>query len=145
MGVEVIIIFVAVIAVVAVGSAIGVVVSKRRSQQTPPPPPPPPPPVPKVERPEPPPMTGLEDALNRATDRSGTTMADRLESKSDSVEDFRVTDDTGPLLRRALDRLHPTDEPTTDAAPAHAAPATESPGEGAADTGSAADDEPSES
>jgi hypothetical protein len=71
--------------------------------------PPPVPAAPRVERPEPPPMTGLEEALNRATDRSGTSLADRLDAEAEVVEGFRVSDDTGPLLRRALDRLEPAD------------------------------------
>jgi len=50
-------------------------------------------------------MTGLEDALAQVTDRSGTTLRDRLDAESDHVEQLRVTDDTGPLLRRALDHV----------------------------------------
>lgn len=89
------------------------VVSNRRSR-----PATPPPAAPRSDRPEPPPMTGLEEALNRATDRSGTTMADRIDAESDKVEGMRVVDDTGPLLRRVLDRFdtldHPADQGPAD-------------------------------
>lgn len=60
------------------------------------------------------PMTGLQNALEAATDSSGTKMRDRLDGESDHVDDLRVPDDTGPLLRRALDHVEgPTegDEP----------------------------------
>ena len=74
-------------------------------------------PAPRPPRPEPAPMTGLEEALNKATDRTGHTLADRLDGETDHVADLRHTDDTGPLLRRALDsvdRGH-DDVPPTDA------------------------------
>lgn len=61
------------------------------------------PPPPVVDEP----MTGLEAALDRATDRSGRPLSDRL--GDERVDDLRVPDDTGPLLRRALDHVehHP--------------------------------------
>ena len=65
----------------------------------------------RVQRPEPPPMRGLEDALNQVTDRSGTTMAARLDAEGAHVDDLRDVDDTGPLLRRALDHVTPPPSP----------------------------------
>lgn len=59
----------------------------------------------RAPRPEPEPMTDLEDALAQVTDRSGTSMRDRLDSTA--VDELRITDDTGPLLRRALDHVDP--------------------------------------
>ncbi len=108
-------VIIAVVVVVAILVIVWWLVSRKRSSPSAPlpPPTPPAPSTARADRPEPPPMTGLEEALNRATDRSGTSMADRLASESETVEGFRVTDDTGPLLRRALDRL----EPAADAAP----------------------------
>ena len=50
-------------------------------------------------------MTGLEDALSSVTDRSGTSMRDRLDAESAHVDPLRDSDDTGPLLRRALDHV----------------------------------------
>jgi hypothetical protein len=52
-----------------------------------------------------PPMSGLEAALDQVAGRSGETLRDRLEAESAVVDDLRVPDDTGPLLRRALDRV----------------------------------------
>jgi hypothetical protein len=63
--------------------------------------------VARAPRAEPPPMRGLEDALNQVTDRSGTTMAARLDAEGAHVDDLRDVDDTGPLLRRALDHVTP--------------------------------------
>lgn len=51
------------------------------------------------------PMTGLESALDQITDSAGRTMRDRLDAETDVVDDLRVPDDTGPLLRRALDEF----------------------------------------
>jgi hypothetical protein len=56
------------------------------------------------------PMTGLESALDQVADRSGTKLRQKLEAEAAIVDDLRVADDTGPLLRRALDRVeHPND------------------------------------
>lgn len=90
--------------VVVVAIVVGVVVMRRRSASTPAPTPDPPP-APRTPRPEPAPMTGLEEALNKATDRSGSTMADRLDAEQGHLDELRQTDDTGPLLRRALDSV----------------------------------------
>ena len=105
MGVAIVI-----IAVIVVAIAIAVALVARRKRQARPvgaeatsrPP-----------RPEPEPMHGLEDALNRITDRSGATMADRLDAEATHIDEIRVSDDTGPLLRRALDHVTPH-EPTTE-------------------------------
>ncbi|MEQ9162795.1 MAG: hypothetical protein RLN74_08810, partial [Ilumatobacter fluminis] len=88
--------------VVVVAIVVGVVVMRRRTASAPAPTPDPPT-TPRTPRPDPAPMTGLEDALNKATDRTGSTMADRLDAEQDHVDQLRQTDDTGPLLRRALD------------------------------------------
>lgn len=106
MGVVVAIIVVAII-VIGAGVALGL---RHRSRPAPEAPRRPP-------RPEPAPMTGLEDALSQVTDRSGTPMRDRLDAETDHVEQFRVTDDTGPLLRRALDQVGP--EPRAAGETAH--------------------------
>ncbi len=103
MGIVIAIIVVAVIAVVAV-VALGL---RHRSRPEPAPAAPP-----RRARPQPAPMTALEDALAEVTDRSGTSMRDRLDAESDHVARFQVTDDTGPLLRRALDEVEPA--PRTD-------------------------------
>lgn len=57
------------------------------------------------------PMTGLESALDQVTDRAGTKLRQKLEAEAAVVDDLRVPDDTGPLLRRALDRVEHTPEP----------------------------------
>jgi hypothetical protein len=64
---------------------------------------------------EPEPMIGLESALDQATDRAGRNMRQRLESVS-GLDDLRITDDTGPVLRRALDHVAPA-SPTAAVAP----------------------------
>lgn len=55
--------------------------------------------------PEPPPMTGLESALSQVTDRSGRPIKEHIDAETAHVDDLRVPDDTGPLLRRALDHV----------------------------------------
>ncbi len=50
------------------------------------------------------PMTGLESALDQAMDRSGRNMREKLASGT-NVDELRVPDDTGPILRRALDHV----------------------------------------
>jgi low affinity Fe/Cu permease len=78
------------------------------------------PPVPEhTRRPiEPPaPMTGLESALAHATDRTGRPMQARLDEESGHVDDLRVPDDTGPVLRRALDHVAHVDPSTPDDQP----------------------------
>ncbi len=66
------------------------------------------------------PMTGLEVALDRVTDRSGKNMREKIETDT-AIDDLIVPDDTGPMLRRALDSVeHPEPAPPAlapDAAP----------------------------
>ncbi|MDJ0771180.1 MAG: hypothetical protein QNJ12_20500 [Ilumatobacter sp.] len=97
-----------VIAVVIMAVAIGALLARDRRR-------PEPDAAPKPA--EPPPMTDLESALDQVTDTSGRKMSERLDAETDHVEDLRVPDDTGPLLRRALDHVEsepPTAEPPTD-------------------------------
>lgn len=51
------------------------------------------------------PMTGLESALSQVTDRSGRPIKEHLDAETGHVDELRVVDDTGPLLRRALDHV----------------------------------------
>ncbi|CAE7937870.1 unnamed protein product, partial [Symbiodinium sp. KB8] len=76
------------------------------------------------------------DALNKATDRTGSTMADRLDAEQDHVDQLRQTDDTGPLLRRALDSVdRGQDTPAEgDTAPAAEGAADSTPGTDEPDT-----------
>jgi hypothetical protein len=55
------------------------------------------------------PMVGLESALDQAMDRSGRNMREKLEAEAAIVDDLKVPDDTGPILRRALDRVEHTE------------------------------------
>lgn len=64
------------------------------------------------------PMTGLESALSQVTDRAGRPIRDRIDAETGHVDELRVPDDTGPLLRRALD--HVANEPAANEAPAPA-------------------------
>ena len=66
------------------------------------------------------PMTGLEVALDQATDRSGRNMRDKIESGT-AIDDLIVPDDTGPILRRALDHVEHA-EPVSPAASPEPAP-----------------------
>ena len=114
-----------IVVVVVVAIVAGVVIARRKGSGTTPAEPAPPP---REPRPEPPPMTGLEDALNKATDRTGHSMAERLDAETDHVDQLRQTDDTGPLLRRALDSVdRPNDPPPTDDPADPADPATPDP------------------
>jgi hypothetical protein len=49
-------------------------------------------------------MLDLESALDTVTDRSGRNIRQRMEAVS-PLDDLQVTDDTGPVLRRALDHV----------------------------------------
>ncbi len=51
------------------------------------------------------PMTGLEAALSQVTDRSGRPLREHIDAEQQHVDELRVPDDTGPLLRRALDHV----------------------------------------
>jgi hypothetical protein len=53
----------------------------------------------------PPPMSDLESALSQVTDRAGRPIRDAIDAEAGHVDDLRVPDDTGPLLRRALDHV----------------------------------------
>lgn len=60
------------------------------------------------------PMTGLESALDQAMDRSGRKMREKLEAEADIVDGLKSPEDTGPILRRALDRVeHAGEQPPT--------------------------------
>jgi hypothetical protein len=56
------------------------------------------------------PMTGLQVALDEATDRSGRNMRDKIESGT-AIDDLIVPEDTGPILRRALDNVGHAEPP----------------------------------
>lgn len=60
------------------------------------------------------PMTGLESALAQVTDRSGRPIREAIDAEAGHVDELRVPDDTGPLLRRALDHVAPPGEQTGD-------------------------------
>ncbi len=55
------------------------------------------------------PMVGLESALDQAMDRSGRNMREKIDAEAAIVDDLKVPDDTGPILRRALDRVEHTE------------------------------------
>jgi hypothetical protein len=112
---------VAILAVVVVVAIIGWAVWRRRSK-------------PQPATPEPPrttrvsdaaPMTGLEAALDQATDRSGRKMREKIEGTT-AIDDLIVPEDTGPILRRALDQVEHAEPDGTTAVPA-ADPNAESP------------------
>lgn len=70
-------------------------------------------PPPTAMGPEPAPMSDLEAALDAVADSSGRSMRDEIEAQTDHIDQLRVADDTGPLLRRALDSV--TDDDPSDA------------------------------
>jgi hypothetical protein len=72
-------------------------------------------------------MTGLESALEAVTDRSGRPIREHLDAETTHVDELRVPDDTGPLLRRALDHVSGADENV----PAEDTPAAVEPNDGA--------------
>lgn len=92
-----IVLVVAVVAVVA-----GVLVSRRKRA--------PAVPAAPLAPPGPPPMSDLESALSQVTDRAGRPIRDAIDAEAGHVDDLRVPDDTGPLLRRALDHVARPDE-----------------------------------
>jgi hypothetical protein len=77
---------------------------------------------------DPAPMTGLEAALDQATDRSGRKMREKIEGAT-AIDDLRVPEDTGPILRRALDQVEHAEpvEPVEPTVPSVAEPSGESP------------------
>jgi hypothetical protein len=56
------------------------------------------------------PLTGLESALDQATDRQGRSLRDQVSGIA--IDDLRVVDDSGPILRRALDHAEQPRENT---------------------------------
>ena len=61
------------------------------------------------------PMTDLEAALAHVTDRDGRPIREKIDAESVHVDPLRDPDDTGPLLRRALDSVvHHDDEPAVE-------------------------------
>jgi hypothetical protein len=72
-------------------------------------------------------MNGLESALASVTDRTGHPIRERIDAETGHIDEFRVPDDTGPLLRRALDHVaNPAAHPP-GSGQAAAAPGTQDP------------------
>ncbi len=66
-------------------------------------------------------MSDLESALSQVTDSTGRPIKDHIDAETDHVDELRVPDDTGPLLRRALDHVaKPADEDAQAPDPADA-------------------------
>ena len=66
------------------------------------------------------PMTDLEAALAKATARDGRPISEHIDAETQHVDELRVPDDTGPLLRRALDHVeHHHDDHHDDHHDAH--------------------------
>lgn len=79
-------------------------------------------------KPRPPeaPMSGLESALSDVTDSDGRPIGERIDAGAQHVDDLRVPDDTGPVLRRALDHVESSaDSPADQANQAEATDAGE--------------------
>jgi hypothetical protein len=96
-----------VLLVIAIGVIAVVIARRRKSPQLTAPP------VatqPAPSRPGPAPMTDLEAALANVTDRSGRPLQEHIDAESNHVDDLRVPNDTGPLLRRALDSVASHDD-----------------------------------
>jgi hypothetical protein len=75
------------------------------------------------------PMTGLEVALDQVTDRSGKNMREKIETDT-AIDGLIVPDDTGPILRRALDNVEHTEPPPPGATTAEPAGGETQPSEG---------------
>jgi hypothetical protein len=60
------------------------------------------------------PMTDLESALAKVTDRDGRPIRERIDAEAVHVDPLRDPDDTGPLLRRALDSVVHHDDESAD-------------------------------
>ena len=56
------------------------------------------------------PFTGLESALDQVTG-DGRKLRDKIEGET-AIDDLRVVDDSGPILRRALDHVEHSNENT---------------------------------
>lgn len=105
--------------IIAVVAALAVLLTRRRQA--------PEPPAPSADASRssiapPAPMTGLESALDQVTDRSGRKLRDKLEDEAAIVDDLRIPDDTGPLLRRALDRVEQPGEQSGEHGGSHPDP-----------------------
>lgn len=61
-------------------------------------------------------MTDLESALAQVTDRDGRPIRERIEAEAVNLDPLRDPNDTGPLLRRALDSIV-SHEPDADDGP----------------------------
>ncbi len=94
---------IAIVAIVVAAVVVSVVLGSRR-KRSPVAPATPPAPL------GPPPMNDLESALSQVTDRAGRPIRDAIDAEASHVDDLRVPDDTGPLLRRALDHVAPRDQ-----------------------------------
>jgi hypothetical protein len=70
--------------------------------------------TPTPAAPGPEPMSDLESALAQVTDSTGRPIQDRIDAETDHVDELRVPDDTGPLLRRALDHVAKPDTGETE-------------------------------
>lgn len=55
-------------------------------------------------------MTDLESALAKVTDRDGRPIREKIDAESIHVDPLRDPNDTGPLLRRALDSVAPHED-----------------------------------
>ncbi|MFW2333227.1 MAG: hypothetical protein ACN4IE_05500, partial [Ilumatobacter sp.] len=62
-------------------------------------------------------MTGLEAALAQVIDREGRPIGERIDAEAPLVDELRVPDDTGPVLRRALDRVEHQPDGEPDGSP----------------------------
>lgn len=95
--------------VVIIVAATAVLIRRRRSAAAEPP---------ATHRPAAPPaapMTDLEAALAQVTDRDGRPIRERIDAESVHVDPLRDPNDTGPLLRRALDSVaHHDDDPAAE-------------------------------
>lgn len=105
-----------VIAVMLIGAAVALVVRRKRRSAAPP--------ASVADQPSrdaippPAPMTDLEAALSRVTDRDGRPIRERIDAEAVHVDPLRDPDDTGPLLRRALDSItHHDDDPARPGPP----------------------------
>lgn len=110
--------WIAVVAVVIVVVVIVAVIARRRraTPETAAPPPASTPAAPPST-----PMTDLESALAKVTDRDGRPIKDRIDAEAAHVDPLRDPDDTGPLLRRALDSVaHHDDAASTETDPSSA-------------------------
>lgn len=99
-----------VVAVAAVVLLVGWFVASRRHRTPVDEAPTPPMPPPVTHHPDPAPMTDLESALSSVMDRSGRPIREKIDAEASHVDELRDPDDTGPLLRRALDSVEHHDE-----------------------------------